>query len=405
MMIHDKGLQGATGTRHRFVARRLWEQQPSDAWIRSHVRAEHDVNRNLDDCPDAVADGTAGSADAGTHPGTGKHAATEHLVAQSLAAHPSARVADHAREQGIWRDARVLCCRLYLCSLASQYMSATAWYSVGHPSLPNYLAVTSGSTKGCSGDTCSVGISATDLGGQLTTAGIPWQAYMELMPSACDDIASNGAYTRVHNPFAYFTDNASSCRDVPYPGAGGLLAALDGSAAPDFVWISPNLNDDMHNGSVEQGDAWLRANLAPVLDSTWFTRARATVIVTMDENDMQPAPAGGQIPFVVISSTARGAGALTTHGNLYGTLRSIEETFGLRLRGPRKSRVTETSSGTSADRVLLERRHARGAAREISSELSWARLAMFRRRTLTGRTGLSACLRHGLAEGCADKSR
>ncbi len=154
----------------------------------------------------------------------------------------------------------------YLCSLASQYMSATAWYSVGHPSLPNYLAVTSGSTQGCSGDTCSVGISATDLGGQLTTAGIPWQAYMESMPSACDDIASNGAYTRVHNPFAYFTDNASSCRDVPYPGAGGLLAALDGSAAPDFVWISPNLNDDMHNGSVEQGDAWLRANLAPVLE-------------------------------------------------------------------------------------------------------------------------------------------
>jgi hypothetical protein len=221
----------------------------------------------------------------------------------------------------------------YLCSLASQYMSATAWYSMGHPSLPNYLAVTSGSTQGCSGDACPVGISATDLGGQLTTAGIPWQAYMESMPSACDDIASNGAYTRVHNPFAYFTDNASRCHDVPYPGSTGLIAALDGSAAPDFVWISPNLNDDMHNGSVQQGDAWLRANLAPVLDSPWFTRDRATVIVTMDENDLQPAPAGGQIPFVVISSTARGAGALTTHGNLYGTLRSIEETFGLRLLG------------------------------------------------------------------------
>ena len=53
----------------------------------------------------------------------------------------------------------------------------------------------------------------------------------------------------------------------------------------------------------------------------------------MDENDPQPAPAGGQIPFVVISSIARGAGAVSAHGNLYGTLRSIEEVFGLPLLG------------------------------------------------------------------------
>src|SRR3984885_4947823 len=104
----------------------------------------------------------------------------------------------------------------YLCSLASQYVSATAWYSVGHPSLPNYLAVTSGSTQGCSGDACPVGIRATDLGGQLTAAGIPWVAYMESLPSACDDVGASGAYTRVHNPFVYFTDNASRCHDVPY---------------------------------------------------------------------------------------------------------------------------------------------------------------------------------------------
>jgi hypothetical protein len=225
----------------------------------------------------------------------------------------------------------------YLCSLASQYLSATAWYAVSHPSLPNYLAVTSGSTQGCSSDGCPVGIGAPDLGGQLTAAGIPWEAYMESLPSACDNIAASGVYTRVHNPFVYYTDNASRCHDVPYPGSGGLISSLDGSTPPDFVWISPNLDNDMHNGSVQQGDAWLKANLAPVLASSWFTGGNATVIVTMDENDKQSAPAGGQVPYVVISSRAKGAGAVTTYGNLFGALRSIEEVFGLPLLGSAQS--------------------------------------------------------------------
>jgi acid phosphatase len=140
-------------------------------------------------------------------------------------------------------------------------------------------------------------------------------------------------YTRVRNPFVYYTDNASRCHDVPYPGSGGLISALDGSTPPDFVWISPNLDNDMHYGSVQQGDAWLKANLAPVLTSSWFSGGSATVIVTMDENDKQSTPAGGQVPFVVISSRAKGAGAVTTYGNLFGTLRSIDEVFGLPLLG------------------------------------------------------------------------
>src|SRR5580704_17696683 len=73
----------------------------------------------------------------------------------------------------------------YLCSLASQFVSATSWYGLGHPSLPNYLAISSGSTPGCTSDGCATGITAPDLGGQWSAAGIPWRAYMESMPSPC----------------------------------------------------------------------------------------------------------------------------------------------------------------------------------------------------------------------------
>lgn len=218
----------------------------------------------------------------------------------------------------------------YLCSLAATYASDTNWFGVTHPSDPNYLAFDSGSTQGCAADTCYGPYGGTDLGAQLDAAGIPWDAYMESMPSACFAGPSSGNYARKHNPFVDFTDE-KTCHDLPYPGAGALVSTLDSSTAPDFVWITPNLQDDMHDGSVQQGDAWLRANLAAVLASSWFSDGNATVMVTMDENDAQSTPAGGQVPFVLISSRARGAGALTIHGNEYGALRSIEEVFGLRL--------------------------------------------------------------------------
>jgi hypothetical protein len=224
----------------------------------------------------------------------------------------------------------------YLCSLATAYASATSWFGVAHPSAPNYVAIVSGGTQGISSDCTPPGcgpFTTASLGGQMSAAGIPWRAYMEGMPSACSSVSSAGDYAEKHNPFLYFTDvrSASSCASVeqPYPGTAGLVAALVSPAAPDFVWISPNLVDDMHDGSVATGDAWLRANLAPVLASPWFSGGDATVIVTMDENDAESSPAGGQVPMVVISNTARGRGQVAVHGSHYGTLRSIEEAFGL----------------------------------------------------------------------------
>lgn len=224
----------------------------------------------------------------------------------------------------------------YLCSLASQYATYTNWNAVSHPSLPNYLALTAGSTFGCVSDACAGGYNATSLGGQLNSAGIPWTAYMESMPSPCDTAGSAGLYVRKHDPFVFFSDvrnNSCTGNVVPYPGVSGLLSDLNGPGASQFVWITPNLNDDMHSGSVSQGDAWLQANLAPVLSSPWFTQFASTVIVTMDENDAQSGPGGGQVPMVVISNNALGQGAIATPGNLYGTLRAIEEAFGLGYLG------------------------------------------------------------------------
>jgi phosphatidylinositol-3-phosphatase len=238
----------------------------------------------------------------------------------------------------------------YFCSLAATYASDTSWFGVNHPSEPNYVALASGGILGCVSDnSCAANsLPQTDLGGQLTAKGLPWVGYMESMPSPCYTGGSAGGYALKHNPFGFFKDNyKGTCHILPYPGASGLVSVINASRPPDFVWISPNVSNDMHNGSVQQGDAWLRANLGPVLASPWFTAGNATVIVTMDENDAQGggtcctvSTPGGQVPMVVISSDARGKASFALSGDHYGLLRSIEEVYGLGLLGAAANSVS-----------------------------------------------------------------
>ena len=229
----------------------------------------------------------------------------------------------------------------YYCSLASTYATYTGWHGVSHPSQPNYFAFTTGSTQGCTSDTCGA-FAAPSLGSQLNAAGVSWTAYMESMPSACDT-SNAGGYVVKHDPFVSSSAITNCAAHVlPYPGASSIASALNASN-PSFVWITPNLTNDMHDGTVQQGDAWLKANLAPVLASSWFTNFNATVIVTMDEGDSGTT---NQIPTVVISSTAKGQGAVTTSGNHYGTLRAIERAYGLALLGGAASAVNGDLTGS-----------------------------------------------------------
>jgi len=200
---------------------------------------------------------------------------------------------------------------------------------LSHPSEPNYLGLTSGSIYNNPQDLTPQnqtypGPQFTD---ELAAAGISWKAYMEDMPNACDltDQFGPANYDVNHNPFMYYDSvrtTAAQCnRVVPYPQ---LTADLNAGTAPAFMWVSPNIINDMHNGTPAQGDAFLQGLVTQVQASSWWT-AGSRIIITWDEGVSTE-----QVLTLVIGSAH---GTAVTGGNEYGTLRGLEEAYGVGLLG------------------------------------------------------------------------
>src|SRR3954470_4028133 len=147
----------------------------------------------------------------------------------------------------------------YVAKLARRYGQATRSYAVTHPSLPNYLALTSGSTHGIASDCTDCHLRARNLADQLAGAGISWRAYLQGMPAPCFRGAAAGRYAKKHNPFMYYDDvagRASRCRRlVPY---GRLAGDLRPGRLPTYSLVVPDLCDDTHDCGVATGDRFLR---------------------------------------------------------------------------------------------------------------------------------------------------
>jgi hypothetical protein len=210
----------------------------------------------------------------------------------------------------------------------------TQYTGLFHPSLPAYLAMTSGSNDGCTTDGCPPdSIRQTSVFEQLGRAGFSWFAFQESMTSNCkrhDD--PNSLYAVRHNPPPYYRALVAShrCarRDVP-------LWRLDTKALPAFSLITPNLCDDMHGTSADCYQRYPKCSDIVCVGDTWLSQhvpaliaAGADVVVTFDEPD-PGAPATAPIatvqagPGILAGSTD---GRPFTH---YSLLRGIQDYFGL----------------------------------------------------------------------------
>lgn len=218
----------------------------------------------------------------------------------------------------------------FTASLARTYGVASDYHAVAHPSVPNYLALTSGTTWGIADDSYHA-LPKNDLGTQLTNAHVSWRAYMEgLTDGGCLD--SPVPYDPGHNPFAYY---GGQCPPNVVPLSN--LATDLGGSTPRFSWISPDMCHDTHNCGVSVGDSWLEQEVGLITKSSAWAQG-GVLFITWDEDD---GSADNRVLTLVI---AHGVGHRTSsrHYTHYSLLATVEDLLGLGRLGQAAGAVTMT---------------------------------------------------------------
>src|SRR2546428_4924606 len=225
----------------------------------------------------------------------------------------------------------------YLTTLAQSYGFNTHYTAVDHPSETNYVALFGGSTFGYTSDGyCCFQLNAPNLVDRLEAAGLTWKAFAEdasgsgtcnFMPPRAGD----------HYPFIGFSDMKTSarCADMlttTSPLDPEFVAALNGAALPNYVWLTPNDTDNMHSSSVAVGDAYLAALVPLILSSRMFTTQNAALFIVFDEgNDF--CPTGNSKSDCVVAEWAgpavKKAYGSTTSYNHYSYLSTLEANWNL----------------------------------------------------------------------------
>lgn len=165
----------------------------------------------------------------------------------------------------------------YLQSLAAGGASFTNSHSIRHASLPNYLALFSGSTQGVADNTTPDPVNAPNLATELAAAGLSFAGYAESLPSAGYSGDDVGDYARRHNPWVDF-GNVPASANLPFSDFPS-----DFSTLPTVSFVVPNLQHDMHDGTIAQADQWLSDNLGGY--ANWAQTHNSLIIVTWDEDD------------------------------------------------------------------------------------------------------------------------
>jgi hypothetical protein len=181
---------------------------------------------------------------------------------------------------------------MYMTQLADQNVLLQKYTAIDHPSEPNYLAIASGQTfNPPSGDDAYHVFTANNIVDSIESAGKTWRAYSESATQPCD----TGNPDVRHVPFLFFADvvnNAARCaRVIPTTPTtdAEMIAELNSSSASNFIWLTPNDANNMHTGTIAQGDAYLMALVPKILGSTTFTTTRAALFIVFDEGN-NPSP-------------------------------------------------------------------------------------------------------------------
>jgi hypothetical protein len=231
----------------------------------------------------------------------------------------------------------------YLQSLAKQYTTANGYTDARvHPSEPNYIWMVSGQNFGILDDNAPSAhhIAAEGhIADQLERVGKTWKTYQESMGEPCK-LVSDGEYAVKHNPFVFFDNIVGYSGDKPLRQQRCLDHVVDYSeldtdlandTVPDYVFITPNMINDMHDGSIQQGDQWLSREVPKILASKAWQNG-GVLIITADEGEGRSATDWSQAddpPFVVVSPLAKKGYVSNTAYDTSSYLKTVQAIEGI----------------------------------------------------------------------------
>jgi len=226
----------------------------------------------------------------------------------------------------------------YINRLAKQYAVAGGYHDpFVHPSEPNYMWMVAGENFGVldDDDPPSHHLDSTShIADQLEQAGLTWKAYQESMGDACG-LRSHGRYAAKHDPFVYFNDINGWDGTAFHPSPrctehvvdySQLATDLANHALPKYVFITPNLDHDMHDGTIAQGDTWLSNELPQLLASPAFTDG-GVIFLLWDEGS--GTPSSDHPPFLAISPNAKPGFMSQLDYDTSSYLKSVEALVGV----------------------------------------------------------------------------
>jgi hypothetical protein len=268
----------------------------------------------------------------------GFHSLTDNFTSfklqQTYASSPIQHVFIIAMENHDWRDIKGNSQAPYINSLLSKWAHAEQYYNPpnNHPSAPNYVWLEAGGAVAGANDCMPTDSGCSSSGNHLSklldAAGISWKEYAEDTNGTSCILDFSGADVN-HVGFSYFTDvtnnnnsNSSNCITHERPYAE-LATDLKNNTVARYTFITPNLNDDMHDGTIQQGDTWLSQQVPIIMNSQAYQNG--VIFITWDEGEGDDGPIG----MIAISTFAKKNYSNTIHYDHSSTLKTLEEIFGV----------------------------------------------------------------------------
>lgn len=157
----------------------------------------------------------------------------------------------------------------YYNQLAKHYGLADQFYSDRHSSLPALMWFVAGASVDTNSDTVSCHHDNDNIVRQLLKRGYRWKSYQSNLPYAGFQGlygGTNNTYYRRHNPLIDFTDvcpgTGQDQNSVPLTQ---MAADFAQGSTVNYAYITPDSDEDAHDGTLQAADQWLQDNVPAIL--------------------------------------------------------------------------------------------------------------------------------------------